>query len=163
MKTKKLKNVNLILFYLLSFRLGRLALCENAGHGDAISFITNADLIASSTTFDSLGFEGLGWIFCTFIIELDAIVFISGSDQVFLKGDPLISLDFFENAMAHPRMKIRVLPSTESETAIGSKINWPKKCRQTRSFHTTQLLKIPGTGLKCIIRSFTKSFLFYLT
>ena len=85
MKTKKLKNVNLILFYLLSFRLGRLALCENAGHGDAISFITNADLIASSTTFDSLGFEGLGWVFCTFIIELDAIVFISGSDQVFLK------------------------------------------------------------------------------
>ena len=76
---------NLILFYLLSFRLDRLTLCENARHGDAISFITDADLIASSTTFDSLGLERLGWIFCTFIIELDAIVFISGGHQVFLK------------------------------------------------------------------------------
>ena len=27
------------------------------------------------------------------------------------KGDPLVSLDFFENAMAHPRMKIQVLVS----------------------------------------------------
>ena len=27
------------------------------------------------------------------------------------KGDPLVYLDFFENAMAHPRMKIQVLVS----------------------------------------------------
>ena len=25
------------------------------------------------------------------------------------KGDPLVSPDFFENAMAHPRMKVQVL------------------------------------------------------
>ena len=29
----------------------------------------------------------------------------------FFKGDPLVYLDFFENAMAHPRMKIQVLVS----------------------------------------------------
>ena len=28
-----------------------------------------------------------------------------------LKGDPLVSLDFFENPMAHPRMKVQVLGS----------------------------------------------------
>ena len=27
------------------------------------------------------------------------------------KGDPLVSLDFFENPMAHPRMKVQVLGS----------------------------------------------------
>ena len=27
------------------------------------------------------------------------------------KGDPLVSPDFFENAMAHPRMKVQVLGS----------------------------------------------------
>ena len=87
-KTKKLTSIsikNLILFYLLSVGLNRLTLCENAGHGNAISFIINADLIASSTAFDSLGLQGFGWIVCAFIVELDAIVFKSGSDQVFLK------------------------------------------------------------------------------
>ena len=29
----------------------------------------------------------------------------------FQKGDPLVSLDFFENPMAHPRMKVQVLGS----------------------------------------------------
>ena len=83
---KKLTSIkNLILFYLLSAGLNRLTLCENAGHGNAISFIINADLIASSTAFDSLGLQGFGWIVCAFIVELDAIVFKSGSDQVFLK------------------------------------------------------------------------------
>ena len=77
-------------FYLLSFRINRLALCENTGHGDAIGFIINADLIASSTTFDSLSLQGFGRIFGTFIIELDAIVFISGSYQVFLKFRPVV-------------------------------------------------------------------------
>ena len=28
-----------------------------------------------------------------------------------MKGDPLISLDFFENAMAHPKIKMQVLLS----------------------------------------------------
>ena len=28
-----------------------------------------------------------------------------------VKGDPLVSPDFFKNAMAHPRMKIQVLLS----------------------------------------------------
>ena len=27
------------------------------------------------------------------------------------KGDPLVNLDFFENAMAHPTMKVKVLGS----------------------------------------------------
>ena len=31
--------------------------------------------------------------------------------RVLEKGDPLVSPDFFENAMAHPRMKIQVLVS----------------------------------------------------
>ena len=29
------------------------------------------------------------------------------------KGDPLVSPDFFENAMAHPRMKVKVLGSSK--------------------------------------------------
>ena len=28
-----------------------------------------------------------------------------------LKGDPLVTLDFFENAMVHPRMKVQALGS----------------------------------------------------
>ena len=31
----------------------------------------------------------------------------------FFKGDPLVSLDFFENPMAHPRMKVQVLGSLQ--------------------------------------------------
>ena len=31
----------------------------------------------------------------------------------FSKGDPLVSPDFFENAMAHPRMKVKVLGSSK--------------------------------------------------
>ena len=29
------------------------------------------------------------------------------------KGDPLVSLDFFENPMAHPRMNVQVLGSLQ--------------------------------------------------
>ena len=29
------------------------------------------------------------------------------------KGDPLVSLDFFENQMAHPRMNVQVLGSLQ--------------------------------------------------
>ena len=31
--------------------------------------------------------------------------------KIHCKGDPLVCLDFFENAMAHPRMKVQVLGS----------------------------------------------------
>ena len=31
--------------------------------------------------------------------------------KLIFKGDPLVSPDFFENAMAHPRMKVQVLGS----------------------------------------------------
>ena len=31
--------------------------------------------------------------------------------MMFPKKDPLVSLDFFENPMAHPRMKVQVLGS----------------------------------------------------
>ena len=34
-----------------------------------------------------------------------------GMLAIFSKGDPLVSLDFFENPMAHPRMKVQVLGS----------------------------------------------------
>ena len=41
------------------------------------------------------------------------VIFISIDDitNSVYKGDPLISLDFFENAMTHPGMKIQVLLS----------------------------------------------------
>ena len=35
---------------------------------------------------------------------------VNGSLKI-VKGDPLVSLDFFENPMAHPRMKVQVLGS----------------------------------------------------
>ena len=42
----------------------------------------------------------------------------------FLKGDPLVSLDFFENPMAHPRMKVQVLGS--SKLPLAKKISGEK-------------------------------------
>ena len=41
--------------------------------------------LASSSMLILSGLQGFGWIVRAFIVELDAIVFISGSDQVFLK------------------------------------------------------------------------------
>ena len=43
--------------------------------------------------------------------RLTQIIRIENRMTIVPKGDPLVSLDFFENAMAHPRMKVQVLGS----------------------------------------------------
>ena len=36
-----------------------------------------------------------------------------------VKGDPLVSLDFFENPMAHPRMKMPLAKKNFGEKSVG--------------------------------------------
>ena len=61
----------------------------------------------------------------TILIQLRKSQYLGlGTLFLIIEGDPLVSLDFFENPMAHPRMKVQVLGSLKLPLAkkkIGEK------------------------------------------
>ena len=75
-----------IWFYTLFLLINKaLALCENARHRNSVTFIGKTDFVATSSAFDSLGLLNFRWIFGALVIELDTIVFMTSSYQVFLE------------------------------------------------------------------------------